>query len=114
MENKAFDLIAKGRTHKAKELVQLLLLIQRILDVLQMRDDFGLDVRWQRHVLHSSVCSVDLVLELLTFLVQIRYDQRHVTEDVRVNNSASYYSERDKRYLVSTTWYDIIPGQQQH
>lgn len=113
-EDKSGDFLFERGTDHSKKLPQLILMIQRLLNVLQITDDPILDLLRQLHIFHSRICCVNLPLKLCRLLIQIRYDQRHIAKNTRINNG----SNRDKAgyecYLEGSNWRHIIACQDQH
>ena len=63
-ENESGDFFFEGWTDHSEKLTQLVLVIQCLLNVLQVRDDSILDLLGKFHVFHRCVSCVDLSLEL--------------------------------------------------
>ena len=88
-------------------------MIQSLLDILQIWYHAILDFLRQLHVLHGRVCSVNLTLELSWFLVQIRDNKCHVTEDARVDNGSDSDEAGNEGDLEGASRQDIVAGEKQ-
>ena len=62
-KDKSSDLLLEGRRDQVEELAEFVLVVEGLLNVLQVTNNFGLDFLRQFHILHSSVCRVNLRLE---------------------------------------------------
>ena len=60
------------------------------------------------HVFHGRIRCVDLTLEFGRFLVQIRDDQSHVTENIGVNDGTNCDEACDEGYLESASGKHLI------
>ena len=83
-------------------------MIQCLLNVLQVGDNFVLNALRQFHVFHCSVCRVDLALELCGFLIQIGYDESHVTKNIRIDDRSNCNERRNEGHLESSPRQYIV------
>lgn len=89
-------------------------MVQSLLDVLQIGDDFRLDFLRQLHVLHRGIRRVNLPLELSRLLVEIRNDQSHITENIGVNDSTQADGDCHECDLECASRDNIIACQEEH
>ena len=78
-----------------------------------MGDNARLNLIGQLHVLHGRVSRVNLVLELGRLLIQLRDNQRHITENVRINHGTGRDNHGHKGHLKGTSRHDIVASEEE-
>lgn len=89
------------------------MLFKSELNIAEISNDPALNVWWHLFDLHRRVGRVNYLLEFLGFLVHIKDQQSHVTENGCVHHCSEHHRANHKKYLVIANRIDIVTCEHQ-